>query len=254
MSRDQAVQKLQGKSVGTFLIRRSPRNSPDDYVLSVAETEKIANYIIYKDKEHDQYKIGDQIFNDMAQLLEHYRVNYLDTTTLTSPVQKVEIPKKKESQKQNSLGYVKAKFDFQGQDEEDLPFKKGDILEIVKKQEDKWWTARNNNGRTGSIPVPYVEITSSKNHDRPNSMPEVSPNNSRPPSGANDPNRTVFAKVIMRRVPNVYDPEALPLEIGEIIKVTRMNVNGQWEGMIGDRKGHFPFTHVKIVDPNSMNQ
>ena len=79
----------------------------------------------------------------------------------------------------------------------------------------------------------------------------------------------MFAKVIMRRVPNVYDPEALPLEviyvyrfpsynfyvqIGEIIKVTRMNVNGQWEGMIGDRKGHFPFTHVKIVDPNSMNQ
>ena len=81
--------------------------------------------------------ISCNILSITVQLLEHYRVNYLDTTTLTSPVQKVEIPKKKESQKQNSLGYVKAKFDFQGQDEEDLPFKKGDILEIVKKQEDK---------------------------------------------------------------------------------------------------------------------
>jgi proto-oncogene C-crk len=142
----------------------------------------------------------------------------LDTTTLTYPVEKIaEIPKKKESQKQNNLGYVKAKFDFQGQDDEDLPFKKGDILEIIKKQEEKWWTARNSAGKSGSIPVPYVEVTFSVtndiNQERPNSMPEVnSPNNSRPPS-LNDANRTVWAKVIMRRVPNVYDPEALPLEV-----------------------------------------
>jgi proto-oncogene C-crk len=68
LSRDQATQKLQGKSVGTFLIRRSARIGPDDYVLSVAETEKIANYIIYKEKEHDQYRIGDQRFNDIPQV------------------------------------------------------------------------------------------------------------------------------------------------------------------------------------------
>ena len=35
------------------------------------------------------------------------------------------------------MGYVVAKFDFQAQDDEDLPFKRGDILEIIRKQEDK---------------------------------------------------------------------------------------------------------------------
>ena len=28
-----------------------------------------------------------------------------------------------------------------------------------------------------------------------------------------DANRQVYARVIMRRVPNAYDPEALPLEV-----------------------------------------
>ena len=81
MTREQAVSKLQvtyfnqsklfiyhfqGKSFGTFLIRRSPRNPSDDYVLSVAETGKIANYIIHKEQDH--YKIGDQIFSDVPQV------------------------------------------------------------------------------------------------------------------------------------------------------------------------------------------
>lgn len=34
---------------------------------------------------------------------------------------------------------VKALYDFPGKDEEDLPFKKGEILEIVTKQEDQGW-------------------------------------------------------------------------------------------------------------------
>ena len=42
------------------------------------------------------------------------------------------------------------------QDQEDLPFRKGEVLEIISKDEDKWWTAKNSDGRTGQIPVPYV--------------------------------------------------------------------------------------------------
>ena len=42
------------------------------------------------------------------------------------------------------------------QDEEDLPFRKGEILEIISKDEREWWTARNAQGQVGQIPVPYV--------------------------------------------------------------------------------------------------
>lgn len=44
------------------------------------------------------------------------------------------------------------------QDSDDLPFKKGEILFIVNKDEEQWWTARNSLGQTGQIPVPYVEL------------------------------------------------------------------------------------------------
>lgn len=37
-----------------------------------------------------------------------------------------------------------------------MPFKKGEVLEIISKDEEKWWFAKNKNGRTGQIPVPYV--------------------------------------------------------------------------------------------------
>jgi len=41
-------------------------------------------------------------------------------------------------------------------DPDDLPFCKGDILIIVSKDEENWWTARNSQGKIGSIPVPYI--------------------------------------------------------------------------------------------------
>ena len=45
-------------------------------------------------------------------------------------------------------------------DPEDLTFKKGDILEVLRKDEEEWWFAKHEDGRQGSIPVPYVQIVS----------------------------------------------------------------------------------------------
>ena len=35
-------------------------------------------------------------------------------------------------------------------------------------------------------------------------------------------------------------------QVGDRVRVTKMNMNGQWEGEINGRHGHFPFTHVSI--------
>jgi len=42
------------------------------------------------------------------------------------------------------------------QDQDDLPFRKGEVMTVISKDEDQWWTARNSIGQTGSIPVPYI--------------------------------------------------------------------------------------------------
>ena len=45
-------------------------------------------------------------------------------------------------------------------DPEDLNFRKGDVMTVLRKDEDDWWYARHSDGRVGSIPVPYVEVVS----------------------------------------------------------------------------------------------
>lgn len=57
-----------------------------------------------------------------------------------------------------------------------------------------------------------------------------------------------YARVKQARVPNAYDKTALKLEVDDIIKVTKTNINGQWEGELKGKKGHFPFTHVEFID------
>lgn len=52
-----------------------------------------------------------------------------------------------------------ALYTFKGEQNGDLPFHKGDVIDIIKKTEtsDDWWTGRNN-GSTGIFPANYVEL------------------------------------------------------------------------------------------------
>lgn len=52
-----------------------------------------------------------------------------------------------------------ALYTFKGEQPGDLPFKKGDVIDILKKSEttDDWWSGRNN-GVSGIFPANYVEL------------------------------------------------------------------------------------------------
>jgi len=238
-------------------------------VLCVREDSKVSHYIINKMSQGDQarYRIGDQMFNDLPALLNFYKVHYLDTTPLIRPAQK-------------RIEKVLAKYDFDGNDPDDLPFRKGEIMTIVSKDEEQWWTARNSLGQTGSIPVPYVvkyEENSANGPSVGGASPRSTDTNTQqprpPPTGGTDnhesagvvPNGTkqnktsniqrklpAYARVKQARVPNAYDRTALRLEVGDIVKVTKMAINGQWEGELSGKVGHFPFTHVEFIDDGSI--
>ena len=62
-----------------------------------------------------------------------------------------------------------------------------------------------------------------------------------------------YARVKQARVPNAYDRTALRLEVGDIVTVTKMSINGQWEGELRGKVGHFPFTvHITISNFSCM--
>uniref|UniRef100_A0A3B4B967 Adapter molecule crk n=1 Tax=Periophthalmus magnuspinnatus TaxID=409849 RepID=A0A3B4B967_9GOBI len=260
LSRQEAVSLLQGQRHGVFLVRDSI-TSPGDYVLSVSENSKVSHYIINSiSLGHPRFRIGDQEFEALPALLEFYKIHYLDTTTLIEPINKSKHtsfisvgpggpPPRLEEE------YVRALFDFPGNDEEDLPFRKGDILRVLEKPEDQWWNAQNSEGRAGMIPVPYVEKY------RPASPTSMMGSGAvggpqgggyaQPTPLPNLQNGPVYARAIQKRVPNAYDKTALALEVGDMVKVTKINVNGQWEGECKGKRGHFPFTHVKLLDQHN---
>lgn len=140
------------------------------------------------------------------------------------------------------MEYVRALFDFTGNDEEDLPFRKGDILRVLEKPEEQWWSAGNQEGRTGMIPVNYVEkyqasspstagvghpvvgtghvggaASSTDGTGVPQANALGDPGqyaqpvvNAQLPNLQNGP---VYARAIQKRVPNAYDSTALALEV-----------------------------------------
>ncbi|XP_044129454.1 adapter molecule crk isoform X1 [Bufo gargarizans] len=273
-NRQEAVNLLQGQRHGVFLVRDSA-TIPGDYVLSVSENSKVSHYIINSVSNNRQsgvsqsrFRIGDQEFESLPALLEFYKIHYLDTTTLIEPVSK-----SKQSgviHRQEEAEYVRALFDFNGNDDEDLPFKKGDILRIRDKPEEQWWNAEDSEGRRGMIPVPYVEkyrppstagsalIGGNQENSHPQQLGGPEPGPYAQPS-VNTPlpnlqNGPIFARVIQKRVPNAYDKTALALEVGDLVKVTKINVSGQWEGECNGKYGHFPFTHVRLLDQQNPDE
>lgn len=273
MPRQDAHDLLMAEGEGGVFLVRDSTSIEGDYVLCVKEDNKVSHYIINKIRQGEQarYKIGDQMFNDLPSLLNFYKVHYLDTTPLIRPAMK-------------KVEKVVAKYDFDGKDPDDLPFRKGDVMTVVSKDEEQWWTARNSLGQTGSIPVPYIakldekSLPSSHHSDqhqpvsshlddsvssKNSSSIENLPNNlsfsypaSTGSSEVNRPNNAksqlpVYARVTLSKVPNAYDKTALRLEVGDTIKILERNVNGLWKGELHGKVGYFPFTHVDIIDDDS---
>ena len=192
LTRPETQERLLKQKHGTFLVRDS-KTCPGDFVLSVSENSKVSHYIINK-MHNGQLKIGDQVFDTMPDLLDFYKIHYLDTTTLIEPVPKAPKPSynpanshlsyppaqsvaatntstgnrgnfRQQSKDDaasaaanNSMPLVRAIFEFKSDDPDDLPFSKGEILEVIEKPEENWWNARNSQGRIGQIPVPYIEV------------------------------------------------------------------------------------------------
>jgi len=37
-------------------------------------------------------------------------------------------------------------------------------------------------------------------------------------------------------------------QVGDVVLVTAMNINGQWEGEVNGRRGDFPFVYIQFDD------
>lgn len=42
------------------------------------------------------------------------------------------------------------------------------------------------------------------------------------------------------------------IQKGDLIKVTKQNDNGIWEGELNGKTGEFPMSHVELIDPDTL--
>lgn len=87
MSRQDATDILMNEREGGVFLVRDSTSIIGDYVLCVKEDVKVSHYIINKIQQNEQtvYRIGDQSFPDLPELLAFYKLHYLDTTSLRRP-------------------------------------------------------------------------------------------------------------------------------------------------------------------------
>ncbi|XP_071956615.1 crk-like protein [Antedon mediterranea] len=254
ISRSEAELRLKDKRPGMFLIRES-NTSRGSYVLCVSENSKVSHYIINKQAETNIFQIGDQTFTSLPDIIQFYKLHFLDTTTLIEPCPKGPIYHPQQSPS-TALPPVSlpttggelfvALYDFKGKDEEDLPFSKGDKLLVISKDEDQWWTAVHTaTGAKGAIPKPYVEKF----------IPSGSQVVSTGEMNTNTDSEPKFAIATQQRMPSAYDPTQLKLEVGDKIQIIKTHASGQWQGIneTTGKTGSFPFTHVQVLKDNGEN-
>lgn len=226
---------------GVFLVRDS-RSIHGDYALCVREENKISNYIINKIQTNGQikFRIGDQEFTSLSSILQFYKIHYLESTSLIRPAKR--------------LKFI-ARHALIGKDPgDDLSFEAGEVLTLIRKEEENWWMMQNETGSSGLVPVNYLNktpVTSPSPTNSPSHLPKhPTPPPPIIPSHQFQTPRQLPAKarVIRRKVPCPYDSMALTLEVGDIVTVTAMHPTGQWDGEVNGKHGTFPFTYVRFED------
>ncbi|XP_029433086.1 GRB2-related adapter protein isoform X1 [Rhinatrema bivittatum] len=137
---------LKRKHLGAFLIRES-ESSPGEFSVSVNYGEHVQHFKVLRD-QNGKYYLWEEKFNSLNELIDFYR-----TTTITK---KQQIFLRDEDHKaEQKTKFVQAQFDFLSQDATELPFCRGDIIEVLDCSDPNWWKGRIS-GRVGIFPRNYI--------------------------------------------------------------------------------------------------
>ncbi|KAM5181861.1 SH3 domain-containing protein 21 [Mantella aurantiaca] len=139
----------------------------------------------------------------------------------------------------SSLGDMLALIDFQGQFEDELNLKAGDVIKNVKKTAEEGWLEGENNGKRGLFPQVFAK-----------EIPSIflNENGQRFPRSVRKPNASVQKKQRWCRAEYSYNPgkpDELELVAGEVLEVLEEIEDGWWLGKKGDQVGAFPSNFVQ---------
>lgn len=155
VSRGVAEAQLKGAPPGIFFVRDSS-SSEGDFVMSVSEADRVSHYIIQR-KGKNIYRMGDRDFFDLVEIIDFYKTHLLDCTTLSVPLPLEGKLSKATMITDGVLFAVRAMYNFNAKDPEDLTFRKGDMLNVLSQHEPQWWRAQSQKTlQIGCVPINYI--------------------------------------------------------------------------------------------------
>nr|XP_033819630.1 GRB2-related adapter protein isoform X5 [Geotrypetes seraphini] len=109
--------------------------------------EHVQHFKVLRDQS-GKYYLWEEKFNSLNELVDFYR-----TTTITK---KQQIFLRDDDHEAEKTKFVQAQFDFLSQDATELPFCRGDIIEVLDCSDPNWWKGRIS-GRVGMFPRNYIQ-------------------------------------------------------------------------------------------------
>lgn len=150
---EEALLKKSGQAFlqpdGAFLVRLS-ESSPGDFSLSVKYRDQVQHFKVLRDNT-GKYFLWAAKFNSLNELIKFHKTSSVSRTQQLCLRDMVEEVKKAPKLR------VVAKFDFVPQDSEELGFRKGEVINVIEKEDENWWQGELR-GAVGLFPVNYVEI------------------------------------------------------------------------------------------------
>ncbi|NWW52054.1 GRAP protein, partial [Pedionomus torquatus] len=138
---------LKCKHLGAFLIRDS-ESSPGEFSISVNYGQHVQHFKVLRER-NGKYFLWEEKFNSLNELVDFYR-----TTTITKK-QQIFLRDEDQTQEVKRPKFVQAQFDFSGHEGSQLPFLRGDIIEVLDCPDPNWWQGKIY-GRVGLFPRNYV--------------------------------------------------------------------------------------------------
>ncbi|NXD40729.1 GRAP protein, partial [Copsychus sechellarum] len=151
ISRHRAEERLlQRNHLGAFLVRDS-ESAPGEFSLSVSYGKHVQHFKVLRQR-NGKYFLWEEKFNSLNELVDFYR------TTTIAREQQLFLSDEDHTQQVPPWRpqFVQALFDLSAQEGSQLPFLRGDIIEVLDCPDPDWWRGKIY-GRVGLFPRSYVQ-------------------------------------------------------------------------------------------------
>ncbi|XP_029946135.1 GRB2-related adaptor protein 2-like isoform X4 [Salarias fasciatus] len=154
-SRSAAEDLLRTRDVGAFVIRGC-QSSPNDFSISVKHENDVQHFKVMRDNK-GQYFLWSEKFTSLNKLVEFYKSTSISKTREIYLNDGSRDSRSPTAAQKVSAVQVQAMYDFTAEEDDELGFSVGDVIEVLDRSDASWWKGKLR-GKSGLFPANYTMV------------------------------------------------------------------------------------------------